>query len=292
MARPARAPLREPTTPGSRRSRSSTCRPVARAAARWPDPRGRRRDARPAADGGPARGERPTAARSCARASSGSTRSPISRSSRCRGSTSSSGDGEMIAIVGASGSGKSTLLNILGGLDTPSAGRAVVAGHDLAQIGPPRADALPAPRRRDDLAADGPEPPALPDGPRERRAADDPRRPAAAEPSGRRLLLELVGLGERLDHRPERLSGGEQQRVAIAVVPRQRAGRPVRRRADGRARHDDLARDLRAAPAGQRGARDDDRDRHPRPARVRAGPADGRDPRRPDLDRDGPPHRS
>jgi ABC-type lipoprotein export system ATPase subunit len=125
-------------------------------------------------------------------------------------------DGEMIAIVGASGSGKSTLLNILGGLDTPSAGRAVVAGHDLSQLG--RRERTRYRRRvvgmiwqqtaRNLLpyltARENVELPMTLDG--------RPRRSERA-----RLLLDLVGLGERLDHRPERLSGGEQQRVAIAV---------------------------------------------------------------------------
>ena len=127
------------------------------------------------------------------------------------------GVGEMIAIVGASGSGKSTLLNILGGLDTPSAGRAVVAGHDLGQMG--RRERTRYRRRvvgmiwqqtaRNLLpyltARENVELPMTLDG-----------RPKRGDRA--RLLLELVGLGERLDHRPERLSGGEQQRVAIAVA--------------------------------------------------------------------------
>jgi len=125
-------------------------------------------------------------------------------------------DGEMIAIVGASGSGKSTLLNILGGLDTPSAGRAVVAGHDLSQLG--RRERTRYRRRvvgmiwqqtaRNLLpyltARENVELPMTLDG-----------RPQRSQRA--RQLLELVGLGERLDHQPERLSGGEQQRVAIAV---------------------------------------------------------------------------
>ena len=127
------------------------------------------------------------------------------------------GVGEMIAIVGASGSGKSTLLNILGGLDTPSAGRAVVAGHDLGGMG--RRERTRYRRRvvgmiwqqtaRNLLpyltAQENVELPMTLDG-----------RPKRSERA--KLLLELVGLGERLDHRPERLSGGEQQRVAIAVA--------------------------------------------------------------------------
>ncbi len=125
--------------------------------------------------------------------------------------------GEMIAIVGASGSGKSTLLNILGGMDVPSAGRAVVAGYDLGRLG--NADRTRFRRRvvgfvwqqtgRNLLpyltAAENVELPMVLDG---RKA----RRERARE------LLSLVGLADRADHRPDRLSGGEQQRTAIAIA--------------------------------------------------------------------------
>jgi ABC-type lipoprotein export system ATPase subunit len=126
-------------------------------------------------------------------------------------------EGEMIAIVGASGSGKSTLLNILGGLDAPSAGRAVVAGHDLTRMG--RRERTEYRRRvvghiwqqtsRNLLpylsAVENVEVPMALDGRGERRHR-------ALE------LLGLVGLADRAAHRPDRLSGGEQQRVAIATA--------------------------------------------------------------------------
>jgi ABC-type lipoprotein export system ATPase subunit len=127
--------------------------------------------------------------------------------------------GEFIALVGASGSGKSTLLNILGGLDVPSAGRATVAGHALGEMGTRERTAY---RRRvigfvwqqsaHNLlpyltAAENVELPMLLEG-----VSPDQRQARAAH------LLELVGLAERGDHRPDRLSGGEQQRVSIAVA--------------------------------------------------------------------------
>jgi ABC-type lipoprotein export system ATPase subunit len=127
--------------------------------------------------------------------------------------------GEFIALVGASGSGKSTLLNVLGGLDLPSAGRAVVAGYSLAELGPREQtrylrqvigfiwqqtgrNLLPYLTAVENVAL-----PMAFDG-----VADDVRRTRAIE------LLRQVAMDERADHRPDQLSGGEQQRVAIAVA--------------------------------------------------------------------------
>ncbi len=127
--------------------------------------------------------------------------------------------GEFIALVGASGSGKSTLMNILGALDVPSAGRAIVDGHVLGQMGrreqttyrrhvigyvwqQTARNLLPYLTARQNV-----ELPMMLNGvgrhDRQRRAAD---------------MLARVGLAERAEHRPDRLSGGEQQRVAIAVA--------------------------------------------------------------------------
>jgi ABC-type lipoprotein export system ATPase subunit len=125
--------------------------------------------------------------------------------------------GEMLAIVGASGSGKSTLLNILGGLDVQSAGRAVVAGHDLGQMSSRERTVY---RRRvvgfvwQQTARN-----LLP----YLTAVENVELPMTLDARGDRRaqalqLLDLVGLADRARSKPERLSGGEQQRVAIAVA--------------------------------------------------------------------------
>jgi putative ABC transport system ATP-binding protein len=126
-------------------------------------------------------------------------------------------DGEMVALVGVSGSGKSTLLNLLAGLDTPSAGRATVAGYDLTRLS--NRERTRYRRRvvgfiwqqtaRNLLpylsAVENVELPMILDGRSDGRARAT-------------HLLDLVGLSDRADHRPHRLSGGEQQRAAIAVA--------------------------------------------------------------------------
>ncbi len=125
--------------------------------------------------------------------------------------------GELMAIVGASGSGKTTLMNILGGLDRPSAGRVLVGGKDLLRMSDRDLNRY----RREQVgfvwqqstrnlipylnAIDNVILPMTVAGKMHRS------RKHAAE------LLTLVGLGARMHHRLSELSGGEQQRVAIAV---------------------------------------------------------------------------
>jgi ABC-type lipoprotein export system ATPase subunit/bifunctional DNA-binding transcriptional regulator/antitoxin component of YhaV-PrlF toxin-antitoxin module len=127
--------------------------------------------------------------------------------------------GEMVGVVGASGSGKSTLLNILGGLDRPTGGRAYVNKKDLGRLSQSELDHY----RRETVgfvwqqgsrnlipyltAWENIRLPLMLSG---RLDAGARRRPAE--------LLRLVGLEDRAGHRLEELSGGEQQRVAIAIA--------------------------------------------------------------------------
>ena len=127
--------------------------------------------------------------------------------------------GELTAIIGASGSGKSTLLSILSGLDTPTAGAATVAGHDLqAMSGRERTmyrrktvgfvfqqtarNLLPYFTAAENVGL------AL-------AVAHQPRRKRAARV---KELLELLDIGGVSDRIPAQLSGGQQQRVAVAVA--------------------------------------------------------------------------
>jgi lipoprotein-releasing system ATP-binding protein len=123
--------------------------------------------------------------------------------------------GEMVAIMGASGVGKSTLLHVLGGLDRPDSGSVRVGSVDVATV--PDAELVAFRNRHvgfvfqfhhllpEFTAAENAEMPL-----RIARVKPGDARPRAA------TLLSRVGLGERLEHRPGMLSGGEQQRVAVA----------------------------------------------------------------------------
>jgi ABC-type lipoprotein export system ATPase subunit len=127
--------------------------------------------------------------------------------------------GDLIAIVGASGSGKSTLQNILGSVDLPTAGRVEVAGHDLIALS--EAERTRYRRQVVGFVWQQTSRNLLP----YLTAAENIELPMTLEGVGRgarqervRRLLDLVGLGDRADHRPDALSGGEQQRVAVAIA--------------------------------------------------------------------------
>jgi putative ABC transport system ATP-binding protein len=128
-------------------------------------------------------------------------------------------EGEMIGVVGASGSGKSTLLNILGGLDRPNGGRALVDNLDLGKLSQSGLDQY----RRKTVgfvwqygarnmipyltAAENIQLPMTLSG----KVGKEPRQYTSE-------LLDQVCMGDRMNHRLEELSGGEQQRVAVAIA--------------------------------------------------------------------------
>lgn len=125
--------------------------------------------------------------------------------------------GELMAIIGNSGSGKSTLLNMIGGLDRPSAGRLIVDGKDLFKLSPQELVAYK--RNTVGFVWQNNARNLLP----YLTAWQNVQMPmlwgSADKKKGRALeLLEMVGMSRRKDHRLDQLSGGEQQRVAIAIA--------------------------------------------------------------------------
>jgi predicted ABC-type transport system involved in lysophospholipase L1 biosynthesis ATPase subunit len=132
-----------------------------------------------------------------------------------RGVTFSIRTGERVALLGKSGSGKSTLLNLLGGLDEPSSGTVAVCGRELTRLGPREL----ARHRLETVGMIFQSFNLIPS----RTALENvvlplvfAGRPPRQRRESARRSLEAVGLGARLDHRPSELSGGEQQRVAVA----------------------------------------------------------------------------
>jgi putative ABC transport system ATP-binding protein len=123
--------------------------------------------------------------------------------------------GEFVAVMGPSGSGKSTLLNVLGGLDRPDSGRYRLADDELSALDDDAASAVR--NRRIGFVFQSfhllPRLTVLENVLLPQRYA---RQPDPAAPARARALLERIGLGQRLDHLPGQLSGGQLQRAAIA----------------------------------------------------------------------------
>lgn len=123
--------------------------------------------------------------------------------------------GEFVCLMGPSGSGKSTLLNIIGGLDRPTKGTVKISGQDTAQLTESQFAAL----RHDTIGFIFQSYNLIPF----LSAVENVELPLMFEPYDRKSLrtraaelLEMVGLGHRIHHQPTKMSGGEQQRTAIA----------------------------------------------------------------------------
>jgi ABC-type lipoprotein export system ATPase subunit len=125
--------------------------------------------------------------------------------------------GEMVALMGASGSGKTTLMNILGCLDRPTSGKYWLDGQEMSRLTPNqralvRTEKLGFVFQSFNLL------------PRTTALLNvimpldySPRRPGGGEARHRaKILLDRVGLADRMDHEPSQMSGGQQQRVAVA----------------------------------------------------------------------------
>jgi putative ABC transport system ATP-binding protein len=125
--------------------------------------------------------------------------------------------GEFVAIVGPSGCGKSTLLHIIGGMLTPTSGRVIIDGEEISAMGDAQRTDM---RRRKigfvfqrfnlfpTLSADG--------NLRLAERIHSKHANGTGDPDRRRQVLTLLGLQDKMNHKPLELSGGEQQRVAIA----------------------------------------------------------------------------
>lgn len=123
--------------------------------------------------------------------------------------------GEFVCLMGPSGSGKSTLLNVIGGLDRPTKGKVLVAGKDTGRLTESQFAAL----RHDTIGFIFQSYNLIPF----LSAVENVELPLMFEPYDRKSLrkramelLELVGLSHRVHHQPTKMSGGEQQRTAIA----------------------------------------------------------------------------